>query len=1422
MNRKTLPFAFLLLAASTAAVAQESILSQSTDRSEGSSRAPLVIDRVLRNEPNPDRADPNIVDAFRLADGSVAYFTTDDPGNIQFEPYADFIQENPLYEVPLPSVMPERIASSTFNHNTSVTIDYSLGASSSATVDATDTSGHLFGCDLREVPATGSDPEPIHGLSVTGHQTFLLSAPGRGSDSACRFFPYAADDADLTAAHSVVANLSRDVRIEVTSYEEFGAIQDPVRYPRAYQDHIPYGDVVSFPSHCSGDGRYLKVSVAYDLGVAGVAYDGPNLTADRAEHRQGARQDTYATTHLIRHCGLGGTSGQVTVSLNDYLQSSVAELRTAADYNPMGLPDYGDESYLSGLFHRCGALSTVGTHGAGVTSVTRDGRTACSPDSNTPLPEAELFRARQDDTLVPAIMGTADDDYQVMLGMRHNPRHGVLVSRDGSGRMLFYYGDRFHLWHNVDASVPARPVSYLTRNAIPANGAPTAPIAPSTSLTNCRVEQTGSTFQCQADQGQVGATQPSFAEAEATCYALCGSNLSGDGCNSDAISWGEGSCFATVTSGAHDTIRNLTNESASHNGELEVRCNAGTWVSRQQGSCEPIPCAAANVNWGSDPSCSASLPLSQHGDTRTAVDGSSSTEGTASFTCSAGSWQFNSGACEYVRCDAQRVSWGNGCEAPLPQLGSGTTMNVTSDSEYFDGSATFRCIDRNWSQIGGHTCQANACPPMSVTCGEFTHDVPEQEIGTTLTCRDYASGGGLFGGCDYSEAELRCEADGSFSMGTCDTQNPGGFLSCGGGLPTGCPVPGTVQPPEDGACGSAAGQPSVSQPAPADSCSSGQYVSGASTDSLWNWQCAGVNGGSSTSCTAPRRKPPSNGTCGPAAGVETDAQPSGADACSAGIFSDQTDSSTDFRWRCAGENSGTSTFCSAPKAPEPIDGVCGPADGSPRPGQPTEEDACTAGTYRTRFSIGAVNWSCDGINGGATANCSSPRGPAPVPGQCGTSHAQSSTTQPSGASACAQGTFSDASDSATRFNWQCLGDSGESDASCYAIKAEDGVCGPADGGVYTSTPPTSSRCSNGTVSGFTGNSTNGWSWTCTGSGGGATDSCQTQSNVQTDCSARTYFVASDWYSRENGVAQPPPGEDREECRFDFPAMPFGESEPVATTTPGMKGVYTRICSENGFSGLQRIQACQRQDQDIVDGQCGAADDTTRSSPPPLSERCAHGDVADFRFSDNSGEDNDRWLWRCEGNGRRQSSLHSEDTTALSLDVNCRTQRSYEPVDGVCGPADGQEYSSQPSISDRCSQGAVINFTGNTSQGWNWSCSGNSGGSTDSCATVPAQSTPVINTFTVSPARVTRGQSTTLSYSASGATRCTITGTSGNLSGTSGTVSKTPGAGSTVNQATYTLRCYNGSTNSDPMALQNVTIAIDEPAPQLCTPPWISR
>tara|TARA_Y100000296_G_scaffold2588_1_gene3672 strand:+ start:18095 stop:20560 length:2466 start_codon:yes stop_codon:yes gene_type:complete len=230
-----------------------------------------------------------------------------------------------------------------------------------------------------------------------------------------------------------------------------------------------------------------------------------------------------------------------------------------------------------------------------------------------------------------------------------------------------------------------------------------------------------------------------------------------------------------------------------------------------------------------------------------------------------------------------------------------------------------------------------------------------------------------------------------------------------------------------------------------DGCSKGVWQDGTDTASQYKWTCLGQNGGSDTNCTKAKAVTPVNGSCG-----------STANTCSAGDYdSNPIDSSTQYKWTCTGKNGGSDASCTKAKPMTPVNGSCG-----------STANTCSAGDYDSNpiDSSTQYKWTCTGKNGGSDASCTKAK---PVNGSCGST-----------ANTCSTGDYdSDPTDSSTEYKWTCTGKNGGTDKSCTKAKAVNGQCGS-----------NKNTCVKGTVDNTSSTATHDL-WDCKGSGGGTTDSC---------------------------------------------------------------------------------------------------------------------------------------------------------------------------------------------------------------------------------------------------------------------------------------------------------------------------------------------
>lgn len=182
-------------------------------------------------------------------------------------------------------------------------------------------------------------------------------------------------------------------------------------------------------------------------------------------------------------------------------------------------------------------------------------------------------------------------------------------------------------------------------------------------------------------------------------------------------------------------------------------------------------------------------------------------------------------------------------------------------------------------------------------------------------------------------------------------------------------------------------------------------------------------------------------------------------------------------------------------APTVVAGLCGSVNGAALTSAPAA-NLCSTGTASTVTGTGPYIWSCAGINGGATANCSAQRLGLPVSGQCGSANGTTVAAAPM-ANLCSVGTASMVTGGGP-YNWTCAGANGGANATCSAQRAVApptpvaGMCGSANG-VSVSTAPSANLCLVGTASTVTGSGP--FTWSCAGMNGGANATCSAPRSV---------------------------------------------------------------------------------------------------------------------------------------------------------------------------------------------------------------------------------------------------------------------------------------------------------------------------------------
>lgn len=134
-----------------------------------------------------------------------------------------------------------------------------------------------------------------------------------------------------------------------------------------------------------------------------------------------------------------------------------------------------------------------------------------------------------------------------------------------------------------------------------------------------------------------------------------------------------------------------------------------------------------------------------------------------------------------------------------------------------------------------------------------------------------------------------------------------------------------------------------------------------------------------------------------------------------------------------------------------------------------------------------------------------------------------------------------------------------------------------------------------------------------------------------------------------------------------------------------------------------IKPCPTEPPDAIDGVCGTANGETLECAP-TENLCQSGTPSALMPTENG------WAWDCQpSNGGTVAGCWAND-------------KNHPPVQGACGPANGQTLSAAPdSESALCSGGAATSVSGNGP--WSWSCIGQRGGGDVDCTAPKAEPPP---------------------------------------------------------------------------------------------------
>lgn len=426
--------------------------------------------------------------------------------------------------------------------------------------------------------------------------------------------------------------------------------------------------------------------------------------------------------------------------------------------------------------------------------------------------------------------------------------------------------------------------------------------------------------------------------------------------------------------------------------------------------------------------------------------------GSAVFQCNnSGNWTvWNSPKCapaaDYI---PKPVSTGSADPLGSPcQNASTCTSLFSSCNASKEGQAcqTWHCPDG----VGTYTQRVNinwTCNKGSVPAAQCAEGWSDERPGSAFSPSDYTAMGSCTSGEDGTSASSTGNTEYCISRTVGSSTGQLNYVRfCGGLLDN----PITVDP---GECGGEYTHPNcIAGEIAIENCPAGtrsvsdkymSFVDCPGTSGLETWYTR-IRCVSDVTCGSTG----TNGTCGSADGNQYSSAPGGSSLCTAGTPSTVAGGAIGpWAWSCAGTGTGTTADCNATNCAPTASAACfAYSSTTTYNNQPATDTAsgCTAGTYENvDDSSSEFKWRCVSTVGGstATAQCAVNMNLDSSVGRCKAYTDAGYGSQPGtdNASGCDNGTFEEAEDSDSAYQWKCLGSNGSAtsdDASCTASKSQ--------------------------------------------------------------------------------------------------------------------------------------------------------------------------------------------------------------------------------------------------------------------------------------------------------------------------------------------------------------------------------------------------
>lgn len=502
--------------------------------------------------------------------------------------------------------------------------------------------------------------------------------------------------------------------------------------------------------------------------------------------------------------------------------------------------------------------------------------------------------------------------------------------------------------------------------------------------------------------------------------------------------------------------------------------------------------------------------------------------------------------------------------------------------------------------------------------------------------------------------------------------------------------------PVNGSCGSSNGVTLTTAPT-TNLCSTGT-VSAVTGNGPWSWSCSGANGGTSASCSA-------------SISIYSVTFASGGNGSLTGTTSQIVNAGSNTTTITAVPNSGyhfvnwtgTNGFVTTSANPltisnvtatmaitanfsaDPVNGTCGSSNGATLT-DTTSANLCSTGSVSVVTGTGPWNWSCSGLNGGATANCSANIQTYSITFASGGNGTLTGSTSQSVNHGSNTTVVTAVPTTGYHFtNWTGTGGFVTTSAnpltisnvtSAMAITANfiadpgNGNCGSSNG-VTVTTAPTTNLCSTGTASAITGNWP--WSWSCSGLNGGITVSCS--ANIQT---YSVTFASSGNGTMTGNTSQTINHGSNTTAVTAVPAKGYHFTN--WTGTGGFVSTSTSPLTINNVTATMAITANFAADP--VNGACGSSNGGTFTAAPTLT-LCNSGTASTVT---GSGP----WAWTCAGSNGGSPASCTASIQAYAVTFSAGSNGS---ITGSTSQTVNHGGSSSPVTAVPAAGFTFINWTG---------------------------------------------------------------------------------------------------------------------------------